>query len=223
MRTPCGIPPCEPRHENPAMTTARGFTLLELLVVLFVSAVMFAIGYAGLAQVAANRAQILESQRSLGELQRAVRVLGNDLSQLDPRPIRDELGRSVSPALIAEPGTPSPLGFTRSGRAGTSEHARSSLQRIEYLLENGELVRLSWQVLDRAQGTQAARRVLMRGVRALKFRFLDRRGEWTEIWPQMQPTEGGDGGTLRSRPRAIEFTLESEAHGAIRRIVEVPG
>jgi hypothetical protein len=26
----------------------------------------------------------------------------------------------------------------------------------------------------------------------------------------------------RRRPRAIEFTLKTEAHGAIRRIVEVP-
>ena len=56
------------RGQGAAVKRTRGFTLLELLVALFVSAVMFAIGYAGLAQVAANRAQILESQRSLGDL-----------------------------------------------------------------------------------------------------------------------------------------------------------
>ncbi|MBM4209534.1 MAG: type II secretion system protein GspJ [Gammaproteobacteria bacterium] len=205
------------------MRRPQGFTLLELLVALFVAAVMFAIGYAGLAQVAANRAQILQAQRNLGELHRVVRVFGNDLSQLDPRPIRDELGRSILPALSAAPGTPTPLAFTRSGRAGTSAHARSSLQRIEYSLENGALVRLTWPALDRAQGTQATRRVLLRGVRTLQFRFLDGRGEWTDIWPQNQPTEGGAAGTLRSRPRAIEFTLESETQGVIRRLVEVPG
>ncbi len=205
------------------MNRAQGFTLLELLVALFVSAVMFAIGYAGLAQVAPNRAQILESQRSLGELQRGVRVLVNDLAQLDPRPIRDELGRSVSPALIAAPGGPAPLVFTRSGRAGASVHARSTLQRIEYSLESGALVRVTWPALDRAQGSQAARRVLMRGVRTLKFRLLDGRGEWTEIWPQNQPAEGGAACVLRSRPRAIEFTLDIDGQGVIRRIVEVPG
>jgi len=205
------------------MRRPKGFTLLELLVALFVAAVMFAIGYAGLAQVAANRVQILQAQRDLGELQRVVRVLSNDLSQLDPRPIRDELGRSVSPALSASPGTPSPLSFTRSGRAGASAHTRSSLQRIEYSLENGAVVRMTWSALDRAQGTQAARRVLIRGVRKLQFRFLDGRGEWTDIWPQYQPTEGAAAGTLRSRPRAIEFTLESETQGVIRRLIEVPG
>ena len=211
------------RGQAAAVKRTRGFTLLELLVALFVSAVMFAIGYAGLAQVAANRAQILESQRSLGELQRAVRVLGNDLSQLDPRPIRDELGRSVAPALLAAPGTSSPLAFTRSGRAGASAHARSGLQRIDYVLENGMLVRLAWPALDRAQGAQAARRVLMRGVRTLRFRFLDTRGEWTDIWPPIQAPEAGAAGTPRIRPRAIEYTLESEAQGVVRRIVEVAG
>ena len=104
--------------------TSRGFTLLELLVALFVSAVMFAIGYAGLTQVARNRAEVLVAQRSLGDLQRAVRVLTNDLSQIAPRPIRDELGRSVAPAILAEPGTPSPLGFTRGGRPLTSTWTR---------------------------------------------------------------------------------------------------
>lgn len=203
--------------------SVHGFTLLELLVAMFVSAVMFAIGYAGLAQVAANRATILESQRSLGELQRTVRVLGNDLSQIDPRPVRDELGRSVAPAIVAEPGTPSPLAFTRSGRAPTSGHARSNLQRIEYLIENGTLVRFSWQVLDRAQGGRAARRVLMRGVRRLDLRFLDASGEWSQVWPKNTPTDGAGVATLRSRPKAIEFTLESQTHGVIRRIVEVAG
>lgn len=201
----------------------RGFTLLELLVALFVSAVMFAIGYAGLAQVAANRTTILDAQRSLGELQRAVRVLGNDLSRIDPRPVRDELGRGVAPAIVAEPGTASPLAFTRSGRAPTSGHARSNLQRIEYLIENDTLVRFSWQVLDRAQGGMAARRVLMRGVRRLDLRFMDSSGEWSETWPKIPPNDGNGAAALRSRPRAIEFTLESESHGVIRRIVEVAG
>jgi len=203
------------------VNTVRGFTLLELLVALFVSAVMFTIGYAGLTQVAGNRAELVAAQRNLGELQRAVRVLGNDLSQIDPRPVRDELGRAVSPAIIAAPGTPSPLAFTRGGRPLTSTWTRSSLQRIEYLIENGMLVRLSWQVLDKAQGTLASRRVLLRGVRSMKLRFLDAGGQWLDDWPApgVAPAQAG----LRLRPRAIEVILETEAYGPIRRLIEVPG
>jgi general secretion pathway protein J len=205
------------------LTVSRGFTLLELLVALFVSAVMFTIGYAGLTQVARNRADVLIAQRSLGELQRAVRVLANDLSQTTPRPIRDELGRAVSPALLAEPGTPSPLGFTRGGRPLSSTWTRGSLQRIEYLVENGALVRLSWQTLDRAQGAMASRRILMRGVRGLRFRFLDGRGQWSTDWPLVTGADGAAQPTFRSRPRAVEVVIDTEAYGEIRRVIEVPG
>ena len=205
------------------MNPSRGFTLLELLVALFVSAVMFAIGYSGLTQVARNRGELLVAQRSLGDLQRAVRVLANDLSQIAPRPIRDELGRSVAPAILAEPGTPSPLGFTRGGRPLTSTWTRSSLQRIEYLVENGALVRLSWQTLDRAQGAMASRRILMRGIRGLRVRFLDARGQWSTDWPLAAGADGAGPSNIRSRPRAVEVIIDTEAYGEIRRLVEVPG
>lgn len=200
-----------------------GFTLLELLVALFVSAVMFTIGYAGIAAAARNRATVQEAQQSLSDMQRAVRVISTDLSQINPRPIRDELGRSVAGAIIVAPGTPSPIAFTRGGRPALAHHARGSLQRIEYLVENATLVRISWQMLDRAQGSAASRRVLMRGVRGLRFRFLDERGEWREDWPPTMTTNSGDRALLRSRPRAIEVTLVTESQGEIRRVIEVPG
>lgn len=199
-----------------------GFTLLELLVALFVSAVMFAIGYGALTEVARNRLEVKNAQTSLSDVQRAIRVMADDLSQLNPRPLRDQLGRSFVPALVAEPGTPSPLALTRGGRAPTSVHARSSLQRVEYLIENGSLVRIVWPVLDRVQSTDASRRVLMRGVRGLELRYLDDLGEWRKDWPPIVAPGGNELAAQRVRPKAIEVVLLTEDHGTLRRLIEVP-
>lgn len=191
-----------------------GFTLIELLVALFVSALMFAIGYGALTEASRHRLAVSESQASLGELQRALRVIADDVGQLQPRPIRDELGRTIAPALVAEPGTPSPIALTRGGRPPLSLHIRGSLQRVEYLLESASLVRIAWPVLDRTQATSASRRILIHQVRSVSFRYLGSDGEWRSDWP----TDA----LGRARPRAVEIILDTERYGSVRRVVEVP-
>ena len=56
----------------------RGFTLIELLVALFISAVIFAIGYGALQQALANRGAILEAlgraEAALDAFRRACRL-----------------------------------------------------------------------------------------------------------------------------------------------------
>ena len=200
----------------------RGFTLLELLVALFVAAVMFGIGYAGVAQAARHRASVLETQQSLAEVQRAVRILTRDLAELDPRPVRDELGRGERGAFVFTGGSDRLIEFTRGGRNPTSLHARGSLQRIEYALENGSLVRRAYAVLDRTQDAAPLRRVLMRGVRSVSLRYLDARGEWVEVWP-ITTVDLPAPTAVRARPRAIELIIDTEREGRIRRLVEVPG
>jgi general secretion pathway protein J len=70
---------------------APGFTLLELLVALFVTAVMFAIGYGAITQALENRERVQVQQRRLNELQRAMRTLVQDFAQAVPRPVRDAI------------------------------------------------------------------------------------------------------------------------------------
>lgn len=203
--------------------TRGGFTLLELLVALFVASVMFAMGYAGLVDAARHRSDILEVQQSFGEIQRAVRVLAADLSSLEARPVRDELGRGTRAAIESTGNSGRLLAFTRGGRSGSSVHARGSLQRIEYSVVDGSLLRVTLPVLDGVQGSVPTRRVLLREVRGLQLRFLDARGEWQNTWPAAQAAAGSERATLRARPLAVEFTLDTARYGVLRRVIEVPG
>ena len=91
-----------PRAQQPGR--AGGFTLLELLVALFIAALMFAMGYAALSQGLTSHDHLKEQQARLLELQTAMRVMEQDFVQLAPRPVRQTIGDEPSqPALQALP------------------------------------------------------------------------------------------------------------------------
>src|SRR6201996_8865707 len=79
----------------------RGFTLLELLVAMFIAAIIFAMGYGAINQAVKHRIELQEKQARLLELQTAVRVIEQDFVQLAPRPIRQPVGNEFYPALMA--------------------------------------------------------------------------------------------------------------------------
>src|SRR5580700_10065755 len=79
----------------------RGFTLVELLVALFITAVMFAFGYRALDQAFKSRREIDEQSARLIAVQQALRTLDQDFELLAPRPVRNLIGDGYMPALIA--------------------------------------------------------------------------------------------------------------------------
>ncbi len=68
------------------------FTLIEVLVSLAIFAILAALCYGALGRTL-DSAELLNSRMDrLQAIQRTIRLLGEDLQQLSPRPIRDELG-----------------------------------------------------------------------------------------------------------------------------------
>lgn len=198
----------------------RGFTLLELVVALFVSAAMFAIAYGALMQASQQRDQIRDAQTELAELQRAIRLLTLDMTQITPRPVIDVLGRGAMAAIVSGDGSGKVITLTRGGEADARASGRVTLRRVEYRLEQGELRRVTWPVLDVASGAEPTVRVLLRDVRSIEFRFLDDAGQWGSVWPKADSTSNP--ASLRQRPRAIEMRLDIARDGALRRVWEIP-
>jgi general secretion pathway protein J len=208
------------------MKRARGFTLIEILVALFIAAIMFAMGYGTLRQALVSHDSLKEQQAHLLELQTAVRVLEQDFVQLAPRPVRQAVGSEpAQPALQGSlPGVQPIVALTRDGWANPAGTQRPGLVRVAYYLENGVLRRENWNVLDPTLASTTTRRELLTHVKTFTIRYLDISHNWQSQWPPQTSTVlVGQSleATLRERPLAVEITIDSEDWGKIVRVIEI--
>jgi general secretion pathway protein J len=173
-----------------------GFTLVEVMIALLIFGLIAAGGVALLSF--SVRAQSVGGAKldDLAALNRTAAVLAADCGQAVARPTRDAGGTAL-PAFVGE-GSGSAIPMLRLVRAGWSNldaAPRPALQKIEYRIEGGALVRQAYPELDGAAPLPAA--VLLGHVRAaaLRYRYL---GAWSGRW------DGAGGVPL---PQALELTL----------------
>lgn len=196
----------------------RGFTLIEFMVAVAVFAAMSALAYGALNQTLFNSELMQERMDRLQALQRTMRIVGEDFMQLAPRPVRSELGQGFSAALTTDFQSVYAVELTRGGWTNPMVLPRGTLQRVAYRLEDGELIRYHWNVLDRTLANEPVSQVLIDDVEDVAFRFLGQGTDWVEQWP---PEGAGGPGGLRQRPRAVQFILALAAEGEVSRILEV--
>jgi general secretion pathway protein J len=199
------------------MRRSAGFTLIELLVAMAIFAVVAVMAYSGLDIVMKARKQGDAHAVKLAALQTAFAILERDIEQAVNRSIRDNFGDEQ----LAMSGDDESLVFTRAGRRNPGGFSRSSLHRIAYEIEDEQLMRSSWQMLDRAQDSEAASGPLMDGVEQIEIKYLDGQLEWQSTWPAGNLTASSS--SVSDLPRAIELTIESKQWGEIRRVFRVAG
>ncbi len=210
---------------------SSGFTLVEVLIALAITAFVAAISYTGLSTVISG----VESTRAVAErtweVNRALMIVSRDLRHFIDRPVRDEFGEE-EPALIGGRAARFMLSFTRSGWHNSAEHPRSNLQRVNYLWLEDSLWRESYPVLDRASATEPQRVLLLAGVTDLRLLFLDspaslRPGDRgtqvdTRNWPENWVADTSQPGVELPPPVALELVIELEDLGELRSLHALP-
>ena len=196
----------------------KAFTLIEVLVAMAIFAILSALAYGTLSQTMLSAELLSDRMDRLQALQRTMRLLTDDMHQLSPRSVRDELGDNFGPALSTGFQSGFAIELTRNGWNNPMVLPRSTMQRAAYRIEEDELVRYHWTVLDRTLSNEPVSVVLLDGVEGIQFRFFQTDGEYTDQWP---PLSRDGPGNVRLRPRAVEITLRLENEGEITRLVEV--
>ena len=207
-----------------------GFTLLEVLVAIAITAFVAITGYTTLSTVITGVDSERKEAARLNEINRALGVMSRDIRQLVNRPTRDEFGDLESPltggALAREM-----LSLTHAGWHNTIAAPRSGLQRVAYRLTEDRLARLSWPMLDQAGVIEPQVAVLLAGVEAFDVLFLsdlsqlqsgrgvdvDRR-QWQSSWIADVSTPGA----VVAPPAAIEVILSLADWGEVHRIYALP-
>lgn len=196
----------------------RGVTLLEVLIAVAVFAIFSTMAYGGLMQLLANRERIDAERAFWRETALAFVRIERDLSLARNREVRDRDG-SLIPAFRGQPYDPRALAdpsveFTRGGIL-VPNGSTADLQRVGYQLLDGELMRVTWPVLDRAPATEPERAALLRDIETFEVRFYQN-GAWIDRWPplgtpQQQPSP-------LPMPEAVEVTLALKERGIYKRV-----
>ena len=112
-----------------------GFTLVEVLIAMAITALVAAAAYAGLTNVLNGADRLRATGNRIRDLNRALALIDRDLRQVVERPVRDEFG-AYQPALAGGPLAVFPLSLTRAGWHNSLQQPRSELQRVHYYLED---------------------------------------------------------------------------------------
>jgi len=208
-----------------------GFTLIEVLIALSITAFVSMIAYTSLSTVLTGVERTRESTDRIYELERAWMIISRDLRQFVRRPVRDEFGEA-EPALTGGLLARFALSFTRTGWHNPGGYPRSNMQRVNYRLEDDALWRDSYPVLDRAADTEPQSALLLEGVEDLQLTFLGTLEQletqagsaaldttnWVDNWVVDTSTPGA----VLPPPFAVEITLQLDDWGEMRRLYALP-
>jgi len=214
-----------------ARRTTAGFTLVEVLIALGITAFVSVIAYTSLSAVLSGVERLRDNTDRSYAINRAFMILSRDLRQFVDRPVRDEFGER-EPGLTGGLLARFPLSFTRTGWHNPNGYPRSNLQRVNYRLEDDALWRDSYTVLDRAASTEPSSVLLLEGVEEMQLRFMagldqlqvSNRGlnidtsDWIENWVA---DTSAPNATL-APPTAVEIILQLDDWEEIRRLYALP-
>ena len=209
---------------------AGGFTLVEVLIAMAITALVAVVAYSGLSAALSGAESLRDASIRTHAIHQTLGLMSRDLRQVVNRPVIDEFGQTV-PALSGGELARDMLSMTRAGWHNSTAAPRGTLQRVQWWLEGEQLWRSYFPVLDRTEGSEPIETPVLDRVARFEVRFLpnvamiesdrddviDRRN-WQDNWiaDLSQP------GPVPAPPAAVEVMLDVVGLGEVRRLYVLP-
>jgi general secretion pathway protein J len=198
----------------PRINHRKGFTLLEILVALFIFSIIAVIMTHALHIIFDSQSVTEKHSAQLAQLELATLFMEHDFEQALDRPITNAQGNPEQGLL----GKSDSVSFTHGGLSNPAgELTRSTLQRTSYILEKEHLVRASWEVLDQVNASEASKRQLLDKISKLQFEYLDEQGHYNDRWPPPNKPK------TEALPYAVKITFYVAKWGEFSQVYVIPG
>lgn len=200
--------------------TQTGFTLIEMMIAIFIFSVVSIMAYGGINYVLKGQSYLKSSSDQLRDMQLAFRYFEKDINQMINRSIRNQYS-DIQPAFVGD--EEKVFSFTHAGWRNPANLIRSKMQRVSYELDENVLKRHTWGQLDGAIAEEYFTTELLEGVESIKMRYY-RAGQWHTTWPPLNSNAAQQIGSVPQYeiPHALEVTIKLERMEEIRRLFAAP-
>ena len=185
-----------------------GFTLLEILIAMFIFTIISLILVGGLQSVIKAQSGTEKNAERLRDVQITLLMMSRDIEQAVDRPVMNEVGKENAAFM----GNSNEFIFTHTGFANPSGTVtRSTMQRTGYAWHDGAIWRITTRVLDAVAEEKPHLRKLLDNVTSAQFQYLGKNGRFYDNWP-------GEGQTKQSLPRAVRINLTLKDWGSMSQL-----
>ena len=209
---------------------SAGFTLVEVLVAMAITALISVVAYGALSSALSGAESLRSAMVRSQDINQTLALLSRDIRQVVNRPISDEFDQRA-PALSGGELSRYPLTLTRAGWHNSTGAPRSTLQRVSWWIEDDVLWRAHFPVLDRTPGTEAIETAMLEDVERFEVRFLptinDMKSDRDDViddrnWRENWVLDVSQPGLELPTPAAIEIVLQLARLGEVRRLYVLP-
>ncbi|BCG64183.1 MAG: general secretion pathway protein J [Methyloprofundus sp.] len=192
----------------------KGFTLIELLIAISILAILLSLAYSGLNSVLLTHQRITEQQQRLQQFNYTFTQLHSEIQHIVPRTVTDSYRTPLAALLLTE-SNDLQFSFTRAGHPNPSGIARSSLQRIDYYLQDKTLYKRIWFAPDNTETDNYREQQLLANVTQVTIQVLAYDKRWYSNWPPQNAP-------LNILPLALKISMSTPLYGDFEQIIELP-